>query len=243
MGSDLSGTFNPKEKITLQGYFDIYLSKLLQFMIDGIVVKTTEMMDILIAPQKAIVLPNGVDFDIFKKHSKEEAKQKLRLDPNKKYILFAGNYLSPQKGYSILAKAVNRLKQNRPEYELLLAHNVPHEIVPLYMNAAEVLGLPSLKEGSPNVVKEAIACNLPVVATDVGDIRKTIGDIPGCFLVERNADRFVSALHKAAQANSAFRGRSYIDHLRIERIAYQLRCYYTHLLKIKGFRGARQCSV
>jgi glycosyltransferase involved in cell wall biosynthesis len=244
MGSDLYGTFTQNEKVTKQGHFDIHLSKCLQLMIDGIIVKTPEMLNLLIRPQKAIILPNGVDFNIFRKSSKEEAKQRLRLDPEKKYILFAGDYLSPRKGYSILEEAVNRLKQDHPEYELLMAHKVPHEFVPIYMNAAEVLGLPSLKEGSPNVVKEAIACNLPVVATDVGDIREIIGHIPGCFLVKRNSKRFADALHRAAEQNSDFRGRECIDHLRIERIAHQLQGFYTHLIKSKGSRrGIQPCSV
>ena len=50
------------------------------------------------------------------------------------------------------------------------------------MNACDVLLMTSLHEGSPNVVKEALACNLPIVSTDVGDVRNRIGALDGCVV-------------------------------------------------------------
>ena len=238
MGSDLYGTFDHSGNITAQGYLDIVLSKLVQLMTDGIIVKSPEMKEILIKKNKAIVLPNGVDFNKFKKIPKNDAKNRLKINVDKKYVLFAGDFLSPRKGYAILIDAVNLLKQSHSEYELLLVHNMPHENVPLYMSAAEVLALPSLKEGSPNVVKEAIACDLPVVATDVGDIREIIGAIPGCYLVERTAVAFADAIYHAASSKQTFRGRSHIEHLRMENIAQRLITFYERLISEKRKRTA-----
>ncbi|MCK5607638.1 glycosyltransferase [Candidatus Pacearchaeota archaeon] len=243
MGSDLYGTFNSKGEITAQGHIDIILSKLLQLVIDGIIVKSPEMLQMLITKRKAIVLPNGVNFNIFTKMSKTTAKEKLQLSLEKKYILFAGDYLSPRKGYAILRNAVNILKKAHPDYEILLAHKVPHETVPLYMNASEVLALPSLKEGSPNVVKEAIACNLPVVATDVGDVKQIIGNIQGCFLAARNSHSFADAIHSAASANIDFNGRDHIDHLRSEIIAKRLIAFYERLLVAKRKDTGMPCTA
>ncbi len=243
MGSDLYGTFNDSGRITVQGRFDIALSKMLQFMVDGIIVKSPEMMELLTARKKTVVLPNGVDFNVFKKRSKAEAKQMLGLRDKKKYVLFAGDYLSPRKGYAVLEDAVSLLKQSYPEYEMLLANKVPHESVPLYMSAAEVLALPSLKEGSPNVVKEAIACDLPVVATDVGDIREIIGSIPGCYLVDRTASAFAKAIDLAAGSNRPFNGRSHIEHLRMEHIAKRLVAFYERLVSGKGAGAVSSCAA
>ena len=61
------------------------------------------------------------------------------------------------------------------------------------MSAADALVLTSMHEGSPNVVKEALACNLPVVAVDVGDVRHRIGAVAGCVLCADDRPETVAA--------------------------------------------------
>ena len=76
----------------------------------------------------------------------------------------------------------NLLKENVPDAELVLVSKKPLDVVPKYMNACDVLVLVSDGEGSPMVIKEAMACNLPIVSVPVGDVPEVIGGTDGCFL-------------------------------------------------------------
>ncbi|MBW2569491.1 MAG: glycosyltransferase family 4 protein [Deltaproteobacteria bacterium] len=232
MGSDLSGSFKKNGRISIQGKMDIYLSKILQLVVDGIIVKSLEMKDTLseAQKQKAIVLPNGVDLDLFKDRSMKQARLTLNLDFKKKYVLFAGKYNIPQKGFHIVEQAVRKLKIIDPRYELLWVHRVPHSEVPLYMNAANVLALPSIKEGSPNVIKEALACNLPLVATNVGDVKDLVNGVHGCRIAERTPEAFAAAIHEIVSQGEKSNGRKAVEHLSIERVGQRLVTFYKQLI-------------
>ena len=231
MGSDLNGAHSESGTLTSHGKIDIALCRCLQHYVDGIVVKSQGMMDLLVAKDKAIVLPNGVDFETFKDVPILEARKALDLSPEKIFSLFAGNYRVQQKGFFIAEEAVRILNKRYKRYQILLASGLPHEQVALYMNAANLLVLPSMKEGSPNVVKEALACNLPVVATDVGDVKELIGNIPGCKVVERTPEAFACAIKEVASRKELFEGRKAVEHLRIGRVAEQLIDFYSVVIE------------
>jgi hypothetical protein len=76
---------------------------------------------------------------------------------DKHLVLFTASHNNPRKRYDLAKEAVNAL--NDPSnVELIRVTETPYQLVPLYMNACDVLLLTSLHEGSPNVVKEALAC-------------------------------------------------------------------------------------
>ncbi|MRR23457.1 glycosyltransferase, partial [bacterium] len=132
-----------------------------------VIVKTDEMKARLRCGDISVI-PNGVDMRLFAPAPKSEARELLGL-PDKKIVLFAADPSRAEKNFALAQKAVRLM--GRDDTLLLTVHGVPHDRMPLYYNAADVLILTSLWEGSVNSVKEAMACNLPVVSTHVGDVR------------------------------------------------------------------------
>ena len=134
------------------------------------------------------IIPNGVDFSIFKPINKSEALEKVGWDKNKKHLLFAANPNRLEKNFALAKESFGNL--NRDDVELHSMININHDMIPYYMNASEVVILTSLWEGSPNVIKEAMACSRPIVSTDVGDVCSVIGDTEGCFISSYDSGEF-----------------------------------------------------
>lgn len=127
------------------------------------------------------VIPCGIDLDLFKPMDKQEARSRLGLDPDRRYVLFAGNSWDLRKRYALVEQAMRFINERTSDVELLTVVGQSHDVIPLYMNAADVFAMTSTMEGSAQVVKEAMACNLPIVATDAGDNWDVLGDTAGCY--------------------------------------------------------------
>jgi len=129
-------------------------------------------------------LPNGVNLSLFKPIDPVVAKRQLNLDPLKDYVLFVslGNLHRPEKRYDRFKAVMDILKNKKGLQNLEELHLVstPRDLVSYYFNAASLHLLTSDFEGSPNSVKEAMACNLPVVSTDVGNVRNIVEASPSC---------------------------------------------------------------
>jgi glycosyltransferase involved in cell wall biosynthesis len=121
--------------------------------------------------------------------------------------------------------------------QLVLATNVPHEQMPWYMNACDVLALPSDYEGSPVVVKEAMAVNLPIVATDTGDIAQVIGGTEGNYLCEHNAEDLAAKLRLALDREQRTDGRRVVQSLNLDMTIQRIVAVYRHVLAGREKQG------
>jgi glycosyltransferase involved in cell wall biosynthesis len=139
----------------------------------------------------ATTVYNGVDRERFRLIDRTEACRTLGLDPNHHRVLFVGNLL-PVKGPTVLEDAADQLQDvdvifvGAGDERITAGCRMgarPHEEIPLWMNACDVLCLPSLSEGLPNVALEAMACGLPVVASRVGGVPEVVRDGVNGFLV------------------------------------------------------------
>lgn len=158
----------------------IYLTKfLVKFFWKKTIVKS-EDMKITLNVKSVLVIPNGVDFHKFIPIPKNIAINFLNWDINKKHILFAASKNRPEKNYQLFEEAIQLLKLENICIHTL--EDIDNNIMPYYLNASDVVVLTSKHEGSPNVIKEALACERPVVSTEVGDVPKLISKINGCFL-------------------------------------------------------------
>ena len=240
MGSDLLGSLKSTGSLQIRGYIDILLSALLQFFVDGIIVKSNRMKKKLICPSISAVISNGVDFGLFKEMDRNETRRNLGLEIEKYYVLFVGNEDSPEnKGYHIIQDAMRILRKNHGGIELLTVVKTLHNEMSKLMNAANLLVLASIKEGSPNVIKEAMACNLPIIATDVGDVREITDGVDGCKIVKRDPVEFAKAIKEILSTVDRTNGRQKIEHLKIEKVAQRLVNFYAQVIDRKKTRLAR----
>ena len=117
------------------------------------------------------------------------------MESRKKNILFPSNPARPEKNYSMLKDAINQINDSEIQIHTLI--NVPHKEVPVYINASDVIVMTSLWEGSPNAIKEAMACNKPIVSTNVGDVQWLFGNEEGHFLSSFDSKELNIQIQKA----------------------------------------------
>lgn len=175
----------------------------------------------------ALVVPNGVDFEKFKFIEKNTARSKVGFN-EKKHIIFVADPNIKVKNYQLAAAAFQLLDSQ--DIELNIVNGIDHNLIPFYMYAADALILTSLSEGSPNVIKEAMACNLPIVSTDVGDVAQTISNTDGCYIASYDPADVADKLKKALCLEKPTNGRNNIKHLEINTVARKIIDIYTKVI-------------
>lgn len=140
------------------------------------------------------VMPVGVDTGVFRPIDRNEAKNKLELSQDKNYLFFNAN--NPSIKRLDIAKEVEAKLSDLNAELLVLNGATDPEIIPFYLNACSCVLMCSDSEGSPMVVKEAMACNVPVISTDVGDVKQRIEDTENCYIAAQNAEDLAKAIRK-----------------------------------------------
>lgn len=178
---------------------------------------------VLGAGSNASVIPTGINLDHFRPLEQNSARERLGLRSERPYLLFNASNSPVLKGLA-LAEQVHRLvRQAVPETELLvLRGNVANCQMRDYYNAASCLLLCSQSEGSPNVVKEAMACNLPVVSVDVGDVRKRTAGVSFCTVTPRCPIEMAEAVKSVLASGDRSSGRDRIQSIAEPRVAAEI---------------------
>lgn len=159
--------------------------------------------------KKYTLLPCGIDLSDLQLTDKTDARQKMGLDIDKKYILFAGAFDNAVKNAPLAKDAVELLDCSN--VELLELAGYSREEVTLLMCAADAFLMTSHSEGSPQVIKEAMACGCPIVSVDVGDVRERTEGVEGCYVANtRNPEDLADLLKKALAFDKKTNGREKI---------------------------------
>jgi glycosyltransferase involved in cell wall biosynthesis len=144
----------------------------------------------------AAVVPAGVDTDLFEPRDRADARAELGWDRDRTYVLLPGARSNPLKGVALFDGAVRELGLDLPDVRGVSLEGYERHEVATVMNAVDLVLLTSDHEGSPVVVKEALACTTPVVSVDVGDVPSLLAGLPGCAIAPRDP----AALARAALA-------------------------------------------
>lgn len=232
-GSDVQGIPGKKHRRTLPGWVLQRVARSVARVASEAIVVAERMVDLL--PRREYhVIPSGIDLDLFRPCPREEARARLGLNPAGRYILFAGAPGNPVKRYSLARAAVDSLDAAYGA-ELIVARGIDPSLIPVYMNACDALLLTSVHEGSPNVVKEALACNLPVVSTDVGDVAERIRNVDGCALCNSQPNALATALAGVLDRGQRVSGREAVKSLDESLLTRRVISVYESALR-RGFR-------
>jgi len=177
----------------------------------------------------AEIIPCGVDMQLFAPQPRDEARAALGWPLQAQIVLWLGDP-RPEKRLDLVHAAYDHLRLRRPDTLLKVVSKVPHGTVPLYLNAADALILCSDTEGSPVVIKEAMACNLPIVSTAVGDVPAVIQGVEGCYLAEQTATDLAGKLELALAFPGRTTGRQAIQHLQTHGEARAILALYEQIL-------------
>lgn len=231
-GTDLMGDY-------LGGHYSTVLQHAARYF-DEVIVRNDAMNEKL--GGRAHVIPAGVDMDKFREIPRTAAREEVGWDDDDtRYVLFPYAPDNERKNYPLAQRIVQRAADQRPESVVLKpVTGVAHERIPYYMNAADALVLPSRLEGSPNTVKEALACNVPVVATDVGDVRERLAGVSPST-VSNDPEELIDGLVAAIAAGGRCNGRAAVAPLSWDRVGAQLvSLYETVCSKDETVRSGRE---
>jgi glycosyltransferase involved in cell wall biosynthesis len=239
-GSDLLGEpFCGPFKRTSARY-GVFASYLAALRASGVIIVSGRLWEVLpgaLDPRKVWVIPCGIDLDRFKPLDKENCRRSLKWDPDCYHVLFPSRVDNKVKRFELAEEAVEKLKRNGINVELHQLNGVSNEEVPIWLNASDLLILTSIHEGSPTIVKEALACNRPVISVDVGDVRERIEGIEGCYLARPDPEDLAFKLLLVYQGPRQVHGREKMHEFSLERIADKLNGLYQNVLE--GFTRNR----
>jgi glycosyltransferase involved in cell wall biosynthesis len=236
-GSDLLGGKN-----TTLHKRDGMIGSLVTRVVDAVIVMSKEMKDFS-SRRDTYVIPFGVNTQVFKSSAQAEIRRELGLDPDAKLILFPWNPNRVEKNYAIAEDAVRLLQQEDSRIQLLPLYNKPREIVAQYMNACDAMVLVSDHEGSPMAVREAMACNLPIVSVGVGDVPHLIQDVQGCYLCKPEPTDVAEKLRTVLHARQRTKSEQKIANMDVDWAAKQVLEVYQATINRRKARLTSQETV
>jgi glycosyltransferase involved in cell wall biosynthesis len=213
-GADLLGIISDTSGLhTFGGRLLQQATRFVARQADAVILVSDHMRNHLRTRAPIHIIPSGLDLNLFRPIPRDVARRQLGLDPNEHLALFVGRPYEVRKRPDLARAAVEIVNRRLPT-RLIIAWNIPHGTIPVYMSACDALLMTSSQEGSPNVVKEALACNLPVVSVQVGDVPERLRDIEGCEVTaDDRPETVAAALERVLRRGQRVDGRPAVESL------------------------------
>jgi len=177
---------------------------------------------------KTAVIPSPIDLQRFIPLNKLKARAELGFQNNtEKWILVTTAYTdNPLKRFKLAKKSVEIANKRMRNIRLRLASGIPHSNIPLFVGACDLVLCTSVSEGWPNSIKEALACNIPFISTDVSDLKEIVENEPSCRIVEPDPNEIALAICSVLQSNYEGDLRKYIYEMSIPSISLKMKKLY-----------------
>lgn len=231
LGDDLLGTPDANGRVSLLWRLRRGILRQHSRLATRTITKSREMDAALPSTVRDLntILPNGVDTGLFGPMDRTAARRELGWNTEERIVLFAADPRVARKRSWLAEAAVERARAVLPDLRLEIARGVTPDRMPLLMNAADCLLLTSSIEGSPNVVKEALMCNLPVVATPAGDVEELLDGVVPSYVCPPSEPALSEALISCLQEPQRSNGRERSGRLDSHVVADSLLKLYTQL--------------
>jgi glycosyltransferase involved in cell wall biosynthesis len=165
-----------------------------------------KILEIISPKEKSALIPCGINLDDYPEMEKSLARLQMHLSATGKYVLFAGAFDNAVKNAPLAEDAISRLES----VKLIELKGYSRAEVAALMYAADALLMTSLTEGSPQVIKEALACGTPIVSVGVADVEKLTSGIDGCYITNYDAAEIAGKIRLALTFQGKTNGRSRI---------------------------------
>jgi glycosyltransferase involved in cell wall biosynthesis len=230
-GSDLLGQPFERPIRRFLSACGVFASRQAARRCDGVVAVAEHLLKSIpeIPRSKVWVIPCGIDLSLFQPMDQTLCRDQLGWNRDTYHILFQ-NTGDPVKRPELAKAAVSRLKGLGVNAEIHQLRGVAYHEVPIWLNASDVLLVTSHHEGSPTIVKEALACNLPVVSTPVGDVEERLAGVRHSAVVPADAEAITEALLKILLERQRSNGRERVVHLGLDQVSRRVIDVYRSVL-------------
>jgi glycosyltransferase involved in cell wall biosynthesis len=232
-GSDLLGNYNAGGRRTWSGRLSGALSRIGAMGCHRTIAKSEELRRALWLSRlrnKCEVIPNGVDLDLFRPAPRDEARAALGWHHRDPVVLFMDRKGAWVKDPALAHAVYEAAKKKVGALRLYVLENESPKNMPLLYNAADALLVTSRHEGSNNTIKEALACNLPVVATACGDAHERLAGVRNSYVCTRDPYDLAQRIEHIVSRRERSNGRDHIQGLSLERIAIRIKQTYQKVL-------------
>lgn len=174
---------------------------------------------------RVCVLPSPIDLTLFKPVEKLTARRTLGNERDDRgWVLFTTvSENNPVKRLELARQTIARANKCGNRFVLRVATDLDREYMPVFVGSCDVVLCTSTHEGWPNSVKEALACNLPFVATDVSDLSSIAANEPGCAICDPDPDKLADAIRTAVEKSTGeIALRHYVEKMSVEAVSYRL---------------------